>query len=354
MRKIPQMGDLSRRQFLAAGAGAVSSFGLRSPGGGLRSAIQRARQGQFASIAFIGDSTTRGQGAGKHRDMYLHSYPAQASRLFARKGMVSTCQNVFGSGGKTDVFLADSRMSKTGRWDFAGPQVIGGTAFHATSAGLLKFEPLNCDRCDVWYVDQGGSFAVNGERFDSQVGGALRTITAAGSSVEVQWLSGNVSIAAFRAYSKPTLECWNWGRGGSRSRSWADDRFAWSPLSALARYAPDAFVIDLGVNDWHGRHSLEGYEADMRSLIVACMKVGEVVLKTPVPSAETVCPLIVQQKYVDIVRSLAHVFSLTLIDVWGAWGSYEARRGLYHDGMHPNEDGYAQEAELVVASLLAA
>lgn len=340
------------------------------------------RLSSSAKIALIGDSTIRGTGAHATANLqWQNGIPRQLSNMLnaaatLNNGVLSSWQNLFGNGSSSasDPVLHDSRVVVSGTFAPAGVSVPGGLTFRANGAGTLSFTPTtNVNTFIVYYYQNGtGGFTTN---FD---GGATittvnvagtksvqtSTVTDAGSAgahtLNIVYTSGTIFILGIEAYDSALkeLRVWNWGRGGATSTYWNDSTDVYSPIPMMATAAPDAFIIDLGINDWNtsgGNIALATHITNMQAIITAAKAVGDVILMSPAPSdTATISSAAYQQGYVDAQRSLAVTNDIPFIDAFARFGSYTSANalGMYSDTLHPNDIGYSDQAMLVSRALL--
>ena len=168
----------------------------------------------------------------------------------------------------------------------------------------------------------------------------------------------------------------NSGVGGSHTGRFEDnarhkrrhalDRFQ----DAVRDHNPNIVIIQFGWNDSYvdeggedgpSRIPVENYEANLRHMVETLDKDGSsVILMTPnQPRSDfETWRLKRTEQYVEAVRKLARETGAALVDVWAAYGDYAAGEGhsvddLLLDNVHPNDEGHALVAQLLVAPIAA-
>lgn len=332
-----------------------------------RAALAKVRRGTAnATIACIGDSTTRGVGAAAGTAAFLNGYPPQlASMLAAPLGVALSANNAIGSGNVT-LASNDSRVALTGGSQGAVNATLGGALFQLTASGhTFAFTPgVAADTFDIYSVKTGatGSFTINLDGGSTLAtvsgliagGGMVKTTvtgTLATHTLNCVWGSGTCYVVGVHAYDSTSkkVQILNLGASGVRSSNLADTTNGYAALNAIPIYAADLTILDCGINDWSNAVSISTYTANMQAVIVQALTTGDVMLVTPVPSAQSVAGLAVQQPYITALYGLAQAYNLPLIDAWARFGTYEALNGLglYSDTLHPNGVGYADFTALI-------
>lgn len=333
-----------------------------------RKALAGVRRGTAnAKLALIGDSTTRGQGSGTTTAQALNGYPVQLSGLLdGSNGLRAGWQNLFGTGNAT-LSSFDSRVTLTGSFTTSSVS-CGGQLFRMATTATLAFVPtVNCDTFDVYSVNNGtGSFTIN---LDG--GATLATVntttsgtivkttvsgTLAGHTLNCVWASGTPYILGVDCYNSAVKQasCWNFGWLASTSANWSRQVTLFDPGPAIRNYlVPDLSIIDLGINDWSTSVSPATYRANLQTLITDCLAAGDVVLKTPAPTQDSVVSLDTQKQYVYMVYDLARENNLLVIDGFQRFSSWEVANalGFYNDNKHPSASGYSDIAMAVANAI---
>lgn len=339
-----------------------------------RLAFANVRKGvSNAKIAFVGDSTMRGQGSAAGTAQALNGLTVQAAAILNSKtGLVCRGQNLWGSGNATlgsfDSRVTLSSWAPTGT--LFGP---GGPRLAASGAGTMLFAPTEAtfDTCDVYYCNNAaGVFTVN---FDA--GATINTITetSAGTlavqtnvgtlgthTVNLPWVSGSPSIMALDCYNSAIKQVsfWNMGWLGATTNTWlTNNSKGWDPLTALASatLGQDCTVISLGINDYSGTPvavDVPTYISNLTAIVNACKtNGGDVILLTPFPSDSTVAPIDVQASYTAACYTVSIATNSTLIDTTFLFDGARYA-SFYSDTKHLNGPGYS-DVGAVVSRVLA-
>ncbi len=161
-----------------------------------------------------------------------------------------------------------------------------------------------------------------------------------------------VGIAIKKLYPESQLTMINAGISGHTT------------VNALARidrdvlkHTPTLVTVMFGLNDMT-RVPLETYEANLKTIIQKCRKVGaEVLLCTPNNVVSTAGrPSEVLIKYCDVVRKVAREKNVSLCDCYQQMDLLRKKneqewRFLLSDEIHPNMSGHRTMAQMIVKSI---
>ena len=342
-----------------------------------RAAVARMQSGGAnARLAFLGDSTTMGlYSSGAHyAGGYQVSTPVLVAKLLTGRGIAANTASRFGDANVQRANLAsyDSRMGVIpAAWGNGFITLAGANIQNNSTQDKLLFQPdggYQFDRIDVWYLQNTGydTFHVGvdgGASLLSTNGGAgaleIKKATATcalGNHVVNVWKgtanAANLSILGIACYSStaPTIDVWNWGFNGARADTWASATSAvYSPLPAIAAYAPDLTVINLTINDALGSTAASAYKTYMQQIIDKCRLSGDVVLMTGTPIGTRTAEQ--QEVYVAACRDLATSNGLLLLDLYArdqSWANADSQGFAYSDGVHRTKIGNWDVANMLV------
>lgn len=352
-----------------------------------------------AVIAFVGDSTTAGHGAGdsptgNFNNARFRTIPARVAQQLAALGLPASAEPVFGGNTidgnnatitKLQTYNPQVAVSSSGTsdWFFATIYTLGGWMLSNTAGtGAWSLTPaLPFDTVDVYYLN-----ATSNGTMTVDVGGtALGTITNSGAT--------SVAKASFTTAGAPTpatinirrvaganpvrllgvvprnstlrrVQVVNGGWEGAQTGDWAgDDASATyhpastsvgSPTSTLVALNPDLTVIKLGANDM-GHSSVAQSRANLGTVIAAAKAGGgSCVLVVPTPqNPATRDPSGLTASYNQMVRDLAVAKGCGLVDLYSRYGSYAAMSaaGYLADDVHSLSIGYANEGDIIARAL---
>lgn len=339
----------------------------------LRAALAATRKGTAnTNIAFVGDSTTRGQGSGAGTAQALNGFPVMAQSYFAsRTGLVCRGQSLWGSGNAT-LGSFDARVTLGGSWTGSGSSFgPGGPRLVATAAGTFLFAPTEAqfDTADLYYCNNAtGSMTVN-----FNAGATLNTInttaaftvalqanvsTLGTNVVNIPWVSGTPSFIGLDCYNSAIKQVsfWNMGWLSSTTATWnLTDSKAWNSLTYFASGAlpVHAAVVSLGINDWSaGGVAPSTYKANLIALVTALQTTADVIILTPFPSDSTVAPVDYQAAYTAACYEIAIATGAALIDTTMLFnGGRAAVTSFYSDTKHLSATGYADVGATVARVL---
>lgn len=354
----------------------------RNPGRMSRwsAALARHRAGVgTARLAFVGDSTTAGVGsnpAASNTDIRRRSMPAVLAQVMTQRyGVKASSMGWFGDGWETTNFsVADPRVARGAGWSIFQTMVPGGWAHRdaTTTSTPITFTPsttVATDRLDVWVLVYPGyadfvvstSGAFNGSGATNAAAGGCKKYTISRTASTAPWTlqkSGAtpgaelivLGMEAWVSADNP-MRIWNMGAAGSKVWDWANPNEAWNAKNALAsaEYAPDLTVIGLTINDWAQGTSESTYKAALATLITSAQVTGDALLVSGVPSNLGTATTARQQEVTGWMLDMAAQYDCPAIILADRWvsQSYEPMRGLYFDGLHPSNVGYADIAEVI-------
>ena len=271
----------------------------------------RAGNGR-CTVAMVGDSTTRSQGAGTGGGGNVlaipRGYAVGLTQTLNAMGLPAQDNSFFGSIYTASIAnAADPRLTLTGTWDNSGsPITYGGVWWHTSTAGDTEsFRPTQpVDTFVVYFLmgSTGGSFTINingGSTLFTPsttnasfvVGSQVVTTTRGLNTINLSNVSGNLWILGIKAYdsTQSAVDILDGGAGGAAVSDWSSvwSSTSWSAYNLLNTYAPDLTVIDLGINDWiasPGTGPSSAWITEYESIITSAQALGDVVLVVPVPS----------------------------------------------------------------------
>lgn len=317
-------------------------------------------------VAFIGDSTLRGQSTGGGTAQAVNSYPMQLATLLCAAGLNAGANNVWGDGGSwglgqtiANYITGDSRVTAAAGWGLGSTLSAGGNNFGATAAGSMTFTPqANCDTVQViwrdgatgrnwnWKVDGGAAtnvLSTNVTQF------AIVTIplgSLGAHTVTLTWDLGTVGILGISGYdsTRKELTLWNWGICGGTSANLinnADTVVGRLAILAHASLKPDLAFIEGGlINDWRTSVAVATSKANLTTLVTTTKtNGGDVILCAPVFDSGTSGLTASQQLYVDAMYQVATEQNVGLID-------YRKIAPTPSDTVHPTAAGYSAMANV--------
>lgn len=342
-----------------------------------------------AYIACIGDSTTRGVGSNPSSataDLIRRSWPSVlADALNQMPNTKATanslwCDGFFTLVGSGNLAIADPRVSWETGWQTHPTMFVAGgksLQYPNSASGTGRFNvdftvgasgTPEDDTCDVHYVKFPGfgdlllttndaaefvaSVATSGA---SGVGKLTGTRSAYEDTAwTIQRAAGTpgvnlifYGVESYKAADKP-IGVWNMGASGSLAANWVDDNQPYSFVNVIQSLAPHLCIICLTINDWAADTAEATYKANMQDIIDACAVNSDILLVVGVPSNTGTAPVLRQQAFAGYVRDLAATNDLPVLDLSERWVSQALlpSRGLYYDGLHPSNVGYADVGNL--------
>lgn len=279
--------------------------------------------------AFVGDSKTAGAGAGTGAQYLIGAFPlSRPSRLAALltvNGLSVRTDSWFGSAGNAsiaNVLTYDPRRSGFSGWG-GGAVSLGGPALASGNTNPGNFQPSRpVDRVSVFYKQSSGggqftvakgaeSFAFNAANATNAIirGEVIFTTKSAEPIVVTRTGGGYVDLVGEIAWDSatPAIEIANFGVYGVKTAYQADTTSAWSPRSALAAYAPDLTVVNLGTNDLNatGTTPLGDYLTALQQIVTTAKVSGDCILEWPSIAATTYGSDAVRASWRDAVAGLA-------------------------------------------------
>ncbi len=325
-------------------------------------------------IAFIGDSTTAGFGADfqGYTNATFYSYPVQFAAYFNN----GSAGSIIGShlnytSPLTTIPLMDPRVFM-GDWIVSAYDSLGGELFESQGiqTNPFVFSPTEqCNYAQIWYVNAPG----NGD-FGVIVDGVLKqvihentalTLTsmtfnfATGTHVIKLWQTNVTSVPVFvlgivTGNSTNGVELLNCGFDASTTAKWIESGTPYAPISAVATFSPDLYVINLGINDIRQPFSVAMYSNNIVTILAAAKSANtDVVLIVPTPIQGY---SFTSFGYQTALYNIGNTFGIPVVSMnrfffnenWGAMNG----AGMSYDSLHPNGYGYQNEADYL-ASLLA-
>lgn len=337
-----------------------------------RAARARVLSGTGSALVYhVGDSTTGGQGGTYpgYANPKNFSYPAQASRILAARGLPTRYDAIIGNNNQAATKYPEYNPDVTlgAGWTFTATRGPGGYRFRAPSPVTtgISFTPTEpFDRVDILYpqlsglgtfsadidggtptvVDASGANAVGKVTLSTTLGTHTINITRTSGGA-----NGDVEIVGIEPYvaGESVVRMWNMGASGITSLNYADSssNSPWRPLPFLRNSSPDLTFINLGINDWHPTVTpIANYKAAMQTLIDAVNTAGDVVLVVPIPSLTSGASSALQESFRTAIYELAALNNCPVIDMMERMRSYALANGLglYFDGKHANQAGYAE------------
>ncbi len=328
-----------------------------------------AAGGGNARILCIGDSTTQGHTASST----INTYPANLAADLTSAGVTSNYNGWYGGSNQTMEFKGTITVGSG--WGYSASTSMGGRLLTASSAtSSLSFTPVgNTDTFKFWHiragsngtmsyqVDSGSVTNINDNGANAALSVTISGLSLASHTIKFNYVSGgNVYVIGVESWNSAvsSVDVINAGWGASTAGDWAASTSSpWDPATMITSIAPDLVLICIGINDWSTGVPVGTYTPQMQTLITAAVASGaDVVIVTPVPSATSFASQIIQQGFVDSMADLAVTNGLMRINEFGVIGTYVAGNalGLYSDGQHPNDAGYAQFGSIIEGVLVAA
>lgn len=317
-------------------------------------------------VAFIGDSTVRGQSTGGGTSQAVNSFPMQLAAQLNAVGINAGANNVWGDGGSwgagqtmANFKLGDGRVTSTAAWALGSTLSAGGNNFGGTAAGTMTFTPqANVNTAQVIWRD-----GAVGRDWDYAVdGGAATNVLSTGSTqfgivpvalgsvashaLTLSWDLGTVGILGIDAYdnTRKELSLWNWGICGATSANLinnTDTVVGRLAILAHASLKPDLAFIEGGlINDWRTSVAVATSKSQLTTLVTTAKTNGSnVILCVPVFDAGTTGLTGSQQLYVDAMYQVANEQNVGLID-------YRKIAPERSDTVHPTAAGYLAMARI--------
>lgn len=333
-------------------------------------------------VAFIGDSTFRGQSFGVGTAQAVNSFPMQLATRLNAAGINAGANNVWGDGGSwglgqtiANFKTGDSRVTSTAGWALGSVLSAGGNNFGATAAGTMTFTPQgNVNTANIiwrdgatgrdwdWAVDGGAATNVQSTNVTQFAIVPVALGSVASHALTLSWDLGTVSILGIDAYdnTRKELSLWNWGICGGTSANLinnTDTVVGRLAILAHASLKPDLAFIEGGlINDWRTSVAVATSKANLTTLVTTVKaNNGDVILCVPVFDNGSAGLTASQQLYVDAMYQVALEQNVGLIDIRLKWGSYSSAlaSGYYHasDTVHPTTAGYLDMANVTAEAV---
>lgn len=353
-----------------------------------------------ATVAFVGDSTTVGHGAGddpinNFNNARPRSMPSRAAQQLTLMGLPVSADGTFGgntidsaSATVTKLQLYDTRIaiasSGTTQWYFRNEYSVGGRILAGQGVGAVyAITPaLAFDTIDVFYargngaggtltVDKDGGAALATINYTSSNALTKQTITVGGApalgtiNTKLIAVTGAARLIGILPRSTVTrrVNVLNLGWEGAQTGDWASTAGAYAPVSALdynpgnalALINPDLTVIKLGANDLAASVPVATSRANLVLLIAKAQQGGgSVILVTPTPqNPATRDPANLTTAYNAMLRELAASTGCGFIDLHSRYMSWASANGFgyFADDVHSLPIGYANEGDVLARVL---
>ncbi len=335
-----------------------------------------------ASIAAIGDSTTRGFGSATNGWTQL-SYPVELAQALTQDGVAAQSDNFLGQG-QGNATSTDNRVTLLGNASYPFIIDAGGQVIETTAAGdgfdFTLNSPADYDRVTISYIDIGNgsvNISVDGGPVlgTLQFGNTGNTLTQtidipAGLYSELTVVSNSsnptyIQGASFSSSTNPAVQVYNAGIGGwdsnSANTSYANGALITGSASGFGQTAgtaalqPSLALIDLGINDIAGGLDTTAQTvANISAMITTLRAAGsDVIIVIPQPFSNpayaTELPALR-----SALEALAIAQNVPVIDLSATYGDnfsalYAA--GLMSDSLHPDATLYADIGSQIAALL---
>jgi hypothetical protein len=330
------------------------------------------------SVAGGGAGTNAGQTPNNNRSNY--STPAQVAAQLKAAGIPARSDAIFGSGGVQSSVVSYFNTANpvfqigSGGAISSQPETMGGPMIRTDAAGTTVgvFNPQELtDKLEIWFITGTTNQVLTATDSDgvigtydvgSSSGGGIRKITISRTTPSIKPITITQGTAVAGCYFlalipynslAPMVEVWNWGRGGWKASDALVSTNAWSPGSMLPTYNPDAVIISFGANDANGAVPASTFQSNLQSLVTlaapASRDVRLVKQHGTVAGGETGYDAPSTFRIaIDSVTT-----SNTLRAAFNFHDGILATPADYFDSIHLNRGGYAKEATVVSADMLA-
>lgn len=348
-----------------------------------RTALAKTLSGQSNTrILVLSDSTGFGVGstnilAEPNLNVWKQSWPRQLASILTAAGYPascngSTCANPLNS---WNTQSSDGRYVFGSAWSMLmGTPSLGGGLFQAAAAGgPLAYTPDQaCDSFRVWYVQNTGlgtmGLAISAGTVTNQstagttgYTSVTKTGALAANTLNLSWISGQLFASAIEAWNSQQIgvQITNAGWPGAKLADISAGPTGFNPLGASLAFAPDLYIVCIGINDWNGGTPLATYAAALPPFLVALQAKADVVLVSPAPSSVSGTGIsdATQQGFVSAMQSAAISVGIPFIDNWTRLGDWNANQQMYAPGntgfIHPNMIGYSDFARSIARVLTA-
>lgn len=333
-------------------------------------------------IAFVGDSKTRGAGAGTSNSANQNLTGAamkakhyRLAQLLNQEGIPAHAETWFGAGGAgtiPDATAYDPRLSGFSGWNGSVPS-LGGTSFVTSNSNPGQFTPgTPVDRVSIFFRN-----AADRPAFTVAKGSETVAVTPDGiyrlSRQEISFSTRDASpiiitrtgttnsllLIGLSAWdsTKPAVEVANFGVFGCNSAYQASTSDPLSPANALAIYAPHLTIINLGTNDLGQSVSLSSYIANITTIVQKAQLSGDVILCWPAvagsqPSGGSDAT---RATWRAALKALASQLGCVFADEEALFGGRTGAQanGWFYDSLHESPAAYYSEANALVRLLVA-
>ncbi len=349
-----------------------------------------------AVVAFVGDSTTVGHGAGDSPTVNMtnarfRAMPARVSARLNTLGLPATAEAVFGSNGIDTVstltniasYNPQLNVATSGTTNWRVTQIFtaaGHIVMNVSGTGTYALTPsAPFDGYDIYWVNGSsngvmttdigsatlatlsGSGATAVSKTSVSTGGAAATGT-----INVKRVSGTVYLLGIvpRNSVARRVQMLNLGWEGAQTGDWASTASAlyaptstavYNPPNMLATLAPDLTIVKLGANDLSHSTPVATSRANLQIVINAAKAGGgSVVLITPTPqNPATRDPAGLTAAYNAMLAELAAANGCGLIDLYSRYVGWSAANGFgyFADDVHSLPLGYANEGDVIARAL---
>lgn len=358
-----------------------------------RLALAKTLSGQANTRILVpGDSTSYGVGgsnSGVETSTNAWAYPTQLASLLTAAGIPANANGIcFGTSlnglNRLTSGLGDTRITSGTSWSMynggASAALGGNLATANTTTNALNYTPTTpVDTFRVWYVQSstsgtigaalnGGTVTTHGTNGTS--GGPIKSFTVTGTlgtnTLNLTTTGGNsVFVNAIEAWNSaaPSVGITNAGWPGAKTAdisSVTSGAYGYDPLAGAIAFAPDLFVLCIGINDWATGVPVATYQSQLQTLVTAYLTVADVILVTPAPSDASSASQATQQAFVSATAAVAASKNVPLVDNWTRWGPHANNMAMYTTSglgnglIHPNMIGYNDFARSIARVLTAA
>lgn len=329
-------------------------------------------------VIFMGDSTTRGQGAGEGGDVVLnraaHNITAAFQSLLQARGYSASRDSIFGGGGTSDVaallLTEDSRFVWSGAWTLnASPaEMAGGPWFYNnTDTAPWILAPTDAwDQAHIyrrratgfysWAVDGGGATNIDGSPgVDTRVQIDVVSQSLGVHTLTLRRVSGIAQIGAveFRNTTNARKQIINLGRNGALSSLAAGTSLNSAPLPNLGkileqRTAP-LVLINFGINDENQSVTTTDFKTSVQAIIDMVVSKGGI----PMLLGHNATATTPGDAYVQAHRELSMTNGIPYFNLAAiySWAQIKALGWNYDTSSHLKAEGYAGMAARLDAFL---
>lgn len=353
---------------------------------------------QHCLIAEIGDSKTKGTGAGTGLDASSIKNAGAAGRnrtyfealAFADRGYGVQRQSWCGIGypNVTSELGFDPRRAIGASWTTSGAGTLGGAMAYLNSPYTTAetFAPdaaAPIDSVTVWANSgTGGQAGTAGPGFSqfsvtdgttattfdgSQASALVRKFTAtfaaraAGKTISVARINNNggqfMPVCVMASDSTvPAIDLINMGHHGSTTATWNNaNGYTYNPIPALKAMAPVATIVQLYTNDPGSGISTATTIANLQAIWTAAKLSGDCIVLLPTRPGTTKSTYAAEMALEAPVKAAALAGGCMVVALGERGGDYATAStlGLTDDGVsHESAAGYAAEARAIVDALI--